>query len=143
VTGNIKFPPSGVYLAPRDVQTLREIAARAGISWFELNLANVESKRDFLAACAKGLRFPKWFGGNWDALADCLKDLCADSVVSWRNCGTFAAAVPDDYATALEIFQDAANYWKERTSTFLVLVDAESQGGRLLRLPGGKGDSDS
>jgi sugar phosphate isomerase/epimerase len=124
---------SGVYLAPADVEALREEAKRAGIAWFELNLARVGNKQEFLAACAKVLRFPQWFGGNWDALADSLKEFCADCVVSCRNSGKFAEAEPDDYATALEIFQDAANYWKERGSTFVVLADAEPEGETLPR----------
>jgi len=138
VTSKTKSPPSGVYLAPPDGQALREEAQKAGIAWFDLNLTRVESKREFLAACAKGLRLPEWFGGNWDALADCLKDLYAESMINCRNCGKFAEAAPDDYATALEIFRDAATYWKERTSTFLVLVDAEPQGATLSRFPAQK-----
>ena len=136
VTRNIQFPPSGVYLAPPDVQALREKAAQAGIEWFDLNLAGVENKQQFLSTCAKGLRLPEWFGGNWDALADCLKDLYADCVVNCLNSGKFAEAAPDDYAVALEIFRDAASYWKERTSTFLVLIDDEPAGAGLSRFPG-------
>jgi RNAse (barnase) inhibitor barstar len=132
---NIQFPRSGVYLAPPDVQALRERAAQARIAWFELNLARVETKRQFFAACAKGLRLHEWFGGNWDALADCLKDLYADSMINCRNCEKMAEATPDDFATALEIFRDAADYWSERGSTFLALVDAEPHGATLTQLP--------
>src|SRR6185503_17190152 len=133
MTNETKFPPSGVFLAPPDDQALRETAAQAGIAWFELNLARVESKREFLTACAKSLRFPKSFGTNWDALADCLKDLCADSALNCRNCGKFAEAAPDDYAIALEIFRDAASYWNERGSVFIVLVDYAPSGTPLVR----------
>jgi hypothetical protein len=126
---------SGVYLAPEETEALRSAATGAKLGWYEVNLARVEKKQEFLAACAKRLRFPKWFGGNWDALADCLKDLCADSVVNCRNCGQFADAAPDDYATALEVFQDAATFWAERGSTFVALVDAEPEGVKLPRFP--------
>ena len=126
---------SGVYRAPDDPDALRAAAAAAKLGWHAVNLARVARKQEFLAACAKSLRFPKWFGGNWDALADCLKDLCADSVVSCRNCGPLADAAPDDYATALEIFEDAASFWEERGSTFIALVDAEPEGVKLRRFP--------
>ena len=33
------------------------------------------SKKDFLALLAKKLRFPSYFGMNWDALADSLSEL--------------------------------------------------------------------
>lgn len=135
MTANFKFPPSGVYLAPADVDTLREAAKGAGIAWFDVNLARAGDKREFLAACAKSLRLPRSFGANWDALADCLKDLLSDSVVNCRNCEMFAEAAPDDYATALEIFQDAASFWEDRSSAFVVLVDAEPDGVPLELLP--------
>ena len=124
---------SGVYLAPDDTDALRAAAGSARLKWFDLNLARVETKQEFLAACKKVLRLPRFFGGNWDALADCLKDLCADSVISCRNCGKFAGAAPDDYATALEVLQDAAGYWKERGATFLALVEVEPAGAVLAR----------
>ena len=135
MTSRSKNLPSGVYQAPADLKPLRDTAELAKVAWFDVNLAGVDGKRAFLAACAKSLRFPRSFGGNWDALADCLKDLCADSVISCRNCGGFAEAVPDDYATALEIFQDAASYWKERGSVLIAVVDVEPQGVRLARFP--------
>ena len=130
-----KFPTSGVFLAPPDAHALREkAAARTGIAWFDLNLERVAGKREFLAACAKTLRFPNAFGRNWDALADYLKDLCADSVINCRNCENLAAAAPDDYATAIEIFRDAASYWNERGSVFTVLVDHAPAGIALGQL---------
>jgi len=132
----IDLSRSGVYLAPAGIEGVRRAAKRADLAWFELNLARVGSKREFLATCARGLRFPEWFGGNWDALADCLKDLSADCVVHCRAAGNFAAAAPDDYDTALEVFRDAASYWNERGSVFIVLLDQEPARGALPQLPG-------
>jgi Barstar (barnase inhibitor) len=36
---------------------------------------NIESRKQLFDAIANGLRFPDYFGGNWDALIDCLSDL--------------------------------------------------------------------
>jgi hypothetical protein len=139
VTDDSFFAPgaSGVYLAPDDTRAVRAAAEAAALAWHELNLGRVGNKREFLAACAKGLRFPRTFGGNWDALAECLKDLAADTAVSLRNCEAFADAAPDDYATALEVFQDAADFWRERGSAFFALVDAEPEGVRMQRFRAG------
>ena len=135
MTVDSTFQPqkSGVYLAPDDASALRGAAETAGLAWYELNLGRVGNKREFLTACAQGLRFSRSFGGNWDALADCLKDLGADMVASLRNCEPFAEGAPDDYATALEVFQDAASFWRERGSTFVLLVDVEPEGVKMRR----------
>lgn len=36
---------------------------------------NINLKNDLLAALASAGRFPGYFGSNWDALLDCLRDL--------------------------------------------------------------------
>lgn len=37
--------------------------------------AEIRSKADLLAVLASAGHFPDYFGGNWDALQDCLRDL--------------------------------------------------------------------
>ncbi len=50
----------------------------------------VRSKRKLLAILAGKLRFPGYFGGNWDALEECLADL------SWLPAGQRVAIVHED-----------------------------------------------
>ena len=38
---------------------------------------SIESKEELLDAIAEGFGFPDWFGRNWDALEECLRDLDA------------------------------------------------------------------
>jgi hypothetical protein len=82
------------------------------------------------------LRFPAGFGGNWDALADCLEDLSWQAaggvVVHWQNGGAFARSVARDFSTALAIFTDAATFWSEEGRVMLVLLDENSRNGRVL-----------
>ncbi len=118
---------SGVYRAPRGVVGLTKQAKSENLAWLDLKLARVNDKQSLLAACAKQLKFPKGFGGNWDALADCLRDLewniAAGYVLHVQGVEKFAKAAPDDYATALEILRLAADYWKEKRTAFIALVD--------------------
>lgn len=37
--------------------------------------STVRSKEKLLAVLSQGLKLPKYFGGNWDALEECLQDL--------------------------------------------------------------------
>ncbi len=47
----------------------------AGWSTALIDLSGVIDKAGVLAAFAQQLRFPGWFGHNWDALDDALRDL--------------------------------------------------------------------
>ncbi len=120
---------SGVYLAPADISSLRGAADRAALAWMELDTGAARNKDGFLAACARDLRLPDWFGDNWDALADCLEDLswrpAPGHVILWRGVSRFAAAAPNEFATALEIFRNAAKYCKQRGRLFIALLDEQ------------------
>lgn len=132
---------SGAYRAPDSLAELRAAAARAGLAWFELDSAGARDKVAFLAACARDLGFPAWFGANWDALSDCLKDFswarAPGYVIVWRGAAALGAAAPELRATALEIFRDAASYWQERGAPFLVLLEPGAAAGDLPPLGGG------
>ena len=105
---------------------------------FPVDLAGVEDKAGLLAALARGMAFPEWFGGNWDALADCLADL------SWRpaegylvlleHCDLLHARAEADFITALQLFQAAADEWREQGVALWCLVDMQADG--IAWLPG-------
>ncbi len=83
------------------------------------------SKLAMLDAVAAALSFPDYFGRNWDALEDCLLDL------AWWQGGVAIliddAQLPESQAPAewrelLEIFHDAARYWKTAGRPFAVFL---------------------
>ena len=129
---------SGVYLVPSDLSALRRAATGRKLEWMELDGAGIRDKESLLEACAFSFDFPDSFGANWDALSDCLRDFSWRSaqgfVIIWHGCATLAEAAPDDFATALEIFRDAATYWKERDRAFMVLLDKPVRGMTVPRL---------
>lgn len=124
---------------PADTSTVRRAAAGEKLAWMELDAAGVRDKEGLLEACAFSFDFPDSFGSNWDALSDCLRDFswcpARGYVILWHGGATLAEAMPDDFATALEIFRDAATYWKERDRVFIVLLDRGPRGAALRRLP--------
>jgi Barstar (barnase inhibitor) len=69
--------PPGVYrwLSSAHPATVRRTVARHGWYCHPLDGRRIASKRALLSAVAKAADFPRWFGENWDALADCLDDL--------------------------------------------------------------------
>ncbi|WP_255954315.1 barstar family protein [Streptomyces odontomachi] len=92
-----------------------------------LDLDAVTGKAAFLDRCARALELPDWFGHNWDALADCLRDLSWLPVARGRlllvsGWQAYAAARPDEWATAQQVFAEAEAYWNGRAEGFAVLL---------------------
>ena len=84
---------------------------------------------DALRAIAKALRFPDWFGGNWDALEDCLSDLSwrpgDGHVLVFRN---WQALSSDDLGVLIDVLRSAAEFWSGRGRPFFaVLLDPGSK----------------
>ena len=99
--------PSGVYRTYADALpgTLAAALRARGVASRVLDTTGVYDKAGFLARCATDLELPTWFGHNWDALADALRDLEPGSVVLWHG----ADALDDDVrSTAVEIFTERA-----------------------------------
>lgn len=70
-----------------------------------LDTRDAGDKAAFLTACARDLRFPDYFGGNWDAFEECLRDLPArPTLIVWTGAAGLPADVRD---TALQIFGDS------------------------------------
>ncbi len=123
---------NGVYRAPLAVALLQAIVRRAGLRWVVVDLRRARGKHALLSACARGFLFPASFGGNWDALADCLQDLSwltePGTVALLRGAADFAVAAPDEHAMLLEILAASAEYWQPRGRVFIVV----SEGGAGL-----------
>lgn len=69
-------------------------------------------KDDAIARIANALRFPGWFGGNWDALADSLGDLswlpASGYVLLLVNADGWRAADPGAFATLADLLEEVA-----------------------------------
>lgn len=118
---------NGVYRTPPEVALLQAAVRRAGLRWTVVDLQRARGKRALLNAFARGFLFPEPFGGNWDALADCLQDLSwlaePGTVALLRGGADFAVAASDEHAVLLEILGATAEYWRQRDRVFITLSD--------------------
>jgi hypothetical protein len=85
-----------------------------------IDLAGAAGKKAMLERIARALDFPDWFGGNWDALEDCLGDL------SWTRAEghvlLFAdAPATDARATLVDVLRSTAAAWAERKRPFFAV----------------------
>lgn len=63
-----------------------------------IECSRIETLPQLHRALAQALDFPDYYGANLDALADCLGDLCGDTVLTLRmcpSCGSGWARMPD------------------------------------------------
>lgn len=104
--------PPGVYRwrSADPVDDVRDDTERAGWSFVLLDTAEVTDKAGFLDVCATAFDLPRWFGRNWDALADSLSDRSTGrpEVVLWDGWDDLAAGDLDALDVALQIFAEDA-----------------------------------
>lgn len=126
---------SGVYRAP-GADALLAAAREFGLDAVRISLEGVAAKRLLLERIAAALRFPQWFGANWDALEDCLTDLSwrggAGYLLVFEDGGAARDLPPEDYDTLLDVLDSSAKAWAAKdTPFFAVFVDPA----RALGLP--------
>lgn len=91
----------------------------------------VRRKKQLLGILARQLNFPDYFGWNWDALDECLRDL------SWLPAGKIVLvheALPfsekgENRATYLAILQSAMKHWRatgKRSDRLAVVIPPAS-----------------
>jgi hypothetical protein len=123
---------SGIYRAQRADEVV-DAARGTRLDLARVELDGAPRKEALLERLASALGFPAWFGGNWDALEDCLSDL------SWRT-GTghvvlidgYGELPADDLGTLFDVLAAAAGFWAGRGRPFFaVFIDP----GHALALP--------
>jgi hypothetical protein len=131
LTERLKDPSrSGVYRAT-SIDAVEEAVRGTRLDFARIPLDGAYTKEDVLERIAGSLGFPDWFGGNWDALEDCLTDL------SWRGAEghvlVFEKFLPGDVLGILiDVLAAGAEFWAGRGRPFFaVFVDPE----RVLGLP--------
>ncbi len=115
---------SGVYRVARPDEVLDATqGSRLRVS--RIVLAGVRDKAALLASVSHAMRFPAWFGANWDALQDCLTDL------SWLEAPGHVLLVEQstelpaaDFAEFTDVLASVAEHWAGRGRPFFaVFVD--------------------
>ena len=121
--------PPGIHLwhAAFDVADVRHSVEHAGWALAHVDgWTGGDTKAAFLAAVGEALRFPDYYGQNFDALADCLHDIGhgVDGVVLlWDGWGTLARADEKAFSIALSVLGTRVN--ADRGVPFSVLLRGE------------------
>ena len=91
-----------------------------------VDLKGVRSKKALLEALATGLKLPKHFGHNWDALDDCINDdpwgKATSTTVVLLNAANAETRLGEHWTTLLEILEESAAGWTELGRTLRVVL---------------------
>jgi RNAse (barnase) inhibitor barstar len=133
VTGGSDRCPSGVYVideAERE-RVLRHGAFPPGFVLAILDGAAVDSRARFFQELAQALRFPDYFGHNWDAVYDCLTDL------NWLPATGYALVVdgfdhlatnePQQWEIGLKVLREACAFWQPLSRPMYALLRGPSE----------------
>ncbi|WBQ02617.1 barstar family protein [Kribbella sp. CA-293567] len=126
----------GVYRWPSEltVDQARRTVTKAGWNFVLLDTTSVHDKAGFLDVCATAFDLPRWFGRNWDALADSLGDRSTGEpeVVLWEGWRNLLNDDHDTVDVALQIFTEDAN---ESGQLRVLLREADDVPGLLSEVP--------
>ena len=86
---------------------------------------NIQDKKTLLKEFSEKLKFPGYFGFNWDAFSDCMTDLSwlkPENGISiiYKNPHNFRSHYPEDWKIANEILLDAIDYWDEQDKIMII-----------------------
>lgn len=117
---------AGVFRSAIGTDEIVAAANTAGLQAFKIDLAKVRGKAGLFDAFAKALKFPEYFGKNWDALNDGLSDLAWLDAQGWvfilANGKAFASKYEADFDLALDLLAGVAVTWQEDGKPFWVIV---------------------
>jgi RNAse (barnase) inhibitor barstar len=115
---------SGVYRV-RTPEPVADALRGSALDLARISLRGADGKEAVLRALGEALGFPSWFGGNWDALEDCLCDL------SWRPGEGHVLVfedfeLGDEFGILLDVLASVAEFWAARGRPFFaVFVDPQ------------------
>ncbi len=84
-------------------------------------------KAGLMTEAAAALKFPSYFGRNWDALLDCLRSMpefnpAGGYVLAVRDSGSFLSESAEEMAVFREVASEAAEFLREKLKVTFKVV---------------------
>jgi hypothetical protein len=114
-------PASLFKLSRKDLPALKLAAEELKQACFDVDLRNARNVPGFIKALKRDLEFPDWFGGNLDALHDCLTDF------SWHPAPGYLITLsgyealrgnPTSFAAFNSVMASVVEAWEARAIPF-------------------------
>jgi len=103
---------------------------KLGTEIFYLDGREIRDKLSFFQKVAEVMRFPAYFGYNWDALEECITDLdwcpAARYILIYDYPEAFSKVEPEEWKIAYDILRSAVEYWQGTDTPLEVLLIGET-----------------
>jgi RNAse (barnase) inhibitor barstar len=116
-----------------ELRTVASAARNAGFHVFSLSAKATPTKDALLDALSEQAQFPAYFGRNWDALVDCLRDR------SWCPSAGYAVTLDDadegafeDILMLVKILRIVTLDWRSKNIPFYVAISGSASLGRHI-----------
>lgn len=107
------------FIAPDQEPAVRAGLDEHGIAVFEVCGVAIKNTVDLLDALAQAMQFPEYFGRNWDALDECLRDM------SWLPAKGYVLFLHD----ARRLWQQASDVAGQLVETWLFTAEEWGRSG--------------
>ena len=108
---------------------------KLGYTMLFLDGTKITTKNELFSELARVMKFPNYFGHNWDALEECLCDLewmpARGYIVFFYSPRYFADNSKSDFQFFIEIFLSISKYWADHNVQFLLLLGENRENGLL------------
>jgi RNAse (barnase) inhibitor barstar len=117
-------PLTGIYkLARKDLSALKQAASELKHAFFSVDLCATHTVPGFIKALQRDLGFPAYFGGNLDALNDCLCDFSwhpAPGYVIVLSGSESLSSSPTSFAALNAVLANVVESWQARNIPFQI-----------------------
>jgi len=118
---------SALYAGDIDARTLLEAARSLQLAVYEVDCSRAKSKSAVLRAIANAVDFPEHFGGNLDALYDCLCDTVLDQpvgmVLALRRLHRDDPGLAEHVPAIAQVGEDMVEFARENGRAFTFILD--------------------
>lgn len=124
---------SGLYHLPSSRHAAIESAAsHARFCVLGGDIADHASGEDVLHQLGSALKFPIWYGANFDALFDCLSDPdwqpAKGHLLLITGMARLRTTSPDAFATLIDVFQAVVEARRDQANPFWIVIDTPARG---------------
>ncbi len=105
------------FALPEQISAVQTKLTNSSIATFEFDASSIKNDEVLFSAISKSLEFPDYFGGNWDAINECLSDM------EWNEAEGYVLFVTN----ASELWRDAAYTAGKLVSTWQFVAEQWSQ----------------